>query len=340
MVAVKSSEAERFLKRPPPNIFLYLICGSDAGLVSERAQALIAQAIEDPKDPFQFLRLSGDDLAADPLRLADEANTMPLFGGSRAIAIEAQGKAFMAAIEPLLACAAARLHHRDRSRQPEARLGSAPALRKRRACRRHRMLSRFGEGSRPARRNGIAPPSILRSSPTPRRCSISLLGQDRLSTRGEIGKLVLYARGEGEVKVEHVEAIVADASALALDKAIDGAFEGDFAAIETTAERVFSEGGDYNLLLGAALRHATLLHRMRLDAETGRAAATQHFAGGFRRSATLDRHVRTWSSSRLARAIGILSQAIGKARREPLLADMITVRALWSVALAARNKPA
>ena len=37
------------------------------GLISERAQAIVARAIDDPKDPFQFLRIAGDDLAADPL---------------------------------------------------------------------------------------------------------------------------------------------------------------------------------------------------------------------------------------------------------------------------------
>jgi DNA polymerase-3 subunit delta len=166
---------------------------------------------------------------------------------------------------------------------------------------------------------------------------ISLLGQDRLSTRAELGKLTLYARGAGEVTLDHVEAIVADASALALDKAIDGAFEGDFTAIEETAERVFSEGGDYNALLGAALRHATQLHRMRLDAESGRQAPPS-FGGGYRRSATLDRHVRAWTSEKLGRAMTLLSQAIGRARREPALSEMIAVRALWAVALAARSK--
>ncbi len=337
MVAVKSSDAERFLKKAAPDIFLYLICGSDAGLISERVQAIIALAIDDQKDPFQFLRLSGDELAADPLRLADEANTMPLFGGRRAIFIEAQGKAFTAAIEPLL-----NAPPRDCTIVIEAgNLKRDAALR--RLCEKTakaavlecypdspKDLSQLVETELTAEHLSIDPEA--------KALLISLLGQDRLSTRSEIGKLVLYARGMGEVKIEHVEAIVADASALALDKAIDGAFEGDFAAIEDTAERVFSEGGDYNMLLGAALRHATLLHRMRLDAEAGRSPAVQGFGGGFRRSATLDRHVRSWSSTRLARAIAILSQAIGKARREPVLADMITVRALWSVALAARNK--
>lgn len=337
MVAVKSSEAERFLKKPPGNVFLYLICGSDAGLISERTQTALARAIDDPKDPFQFLRLNGDDLAADPLRLADEANTMPLFGGRRAILIDAGGKNFVAAIEPLLA----------------ARPSDCTIIVEAGALKRDAPLRKLCEKSPDAAVIECYPDSArdvaalidaelasahLRIEPDAKSLLVSLLGQDRLSTRGELAKLVLYARDAGEVKIEHVEAIVADASALALDKAIDGAFEGDFAAIEATAERVFSEGGDYNQLLGAALRHATLLHRMRLDAESGRSPVAAGFGGGFKRGATLDKHVRGWTSQKLARAIAILSQAIGRARREPLLSEMIAVRALWAVALAAQRR--
>lgn len=334
MVAVKSAEAERFLKKPPPNIFLFLVCGTDAGLVSERARAIIARAIDDPKDPFQFLRLNGDDLAADPLRLADEANTIPLFGSRRAILIEAQGKNFNAAIEPLI-------HAPPSDCTIVIEAGNikrdAPLRRLLEKEPRAAVIECYPDSPRDLAQliDSELATEDLTIDPDARSLLISLLGQDRLASRGEIGKLVLYARGEGQVRVEHIEAIVADASALALDKAIDGAFEGDFTAIEETAERVFSEGGDYNALLGAALRHATLLHRMRLDAETGGAGAQGGF--GFRR-ATLDKHMRQWTSAKLARAIAILSQAIGKARREPALSEMITVRALWSVALAAKNK--
>ena len=103
MVAVKNGDADRFIVKPAPNIFLYLVFGTDAGLIAERVQKIIAASIDDLKDPFQFLNISGDELAADPLRLADEANTIPMFGGRRAIAIDAQGKSFVAALEPVLA---------------------------------------------------------------------------------------------------------------------------------------------------------------------------------------------------------------------------------------------
>ncbi|MGA3301906.1 MAG: DNA polymerase III subunit delta [Methylovirgula sp.] len=335
MVAIKNSDAARFLKNPPREIFLFLVCGTDAGLISERAQAIVARAIDDPKDPFQFLRLNGDDLAADPLRLADEANTIPLFGSRRAIFIDAGGKNFNAAIEPLINAPPS-----DCTIVIEAGniKRDAPLRRLLEKDPRAAVIECYPDSPRDLAQliDSELGAEDLTIEPDARSLLVSLLGQDRLASRGEIGKLVLYARGEGQVTVEHIEAIVADASALALDKAIDGAFEGDFTAIEETAERVFSEGGDYNALLGAALRHATLLHRMRLDAETGQGAGAQ---GGFGfRRATLDKHMRQWTSVKLARAIAILSQAIGKARREPALSEMITVRALWSVALAAKNK--
>src|ERR1700747_239799 len=73
LVAVKSHEAGCFLARSGRDIFLYPGFGTDTGLVSERVRTIIAQTVGDQKDPFQLVRIGGDELAADPLRLADEA---------------------------------------------------------------------------------------------------------------------------------------------------------------------------------------------------------------------------------------------------------------------------
>ena len=61
---------------------------------------------------------------------------------------------------------------------------------------------------------------------------VSRLGQDRLSTRAELEKLMLYAHGAGEIRLDHVEAIVSDASSLLADKAVNAAFDGDFPALD------------------------------------------------------------------------------------------------------------
>ena len=176
---------------------------------------------------------------------------------------------------------------------------------------------------------------IWRLIPRRGRCSFRCLGEDRLTTRRDRQTRALRAR-RGTVTIEHIAAIVAEASTLALDTAIDGAFEGDLRAIEKTAERVFSEGGDYNALLGAALRHATLLHRrgsMPRRAQGRARKAALAFAA--RRSKSICAH---WPSANLARAIAISIRQSARRGASRRLSEMITVRALWSWRSRRRNR--
>ena len=103
MVALKGSDIDGFVARPDPGRPVALVFGPDAGLVRERAEALVRASVDDPKDPFQLARLDGDDLAGAPMRLIEEANTVPLFGGRRAVWVKAGGRNIAPAVEPLLA---------------------------------------------------------------------------------------------------------------------------------------------------------------------------------------------------------------------------------------------
>src|SRR5215472_9190790 len=116
MVALRGKEIDSYLARPDPSRPIILLYGPDAGLVRERANALIASAVDDPTDPFSLVKLDGDELSAEPSRLVDEAMTVPLFGGRRAIRIPAaQG------LRTRQDCGRDRLlsRHRTRSRQAD-----------------------------------------------------------------------------------------------------------------------------------------------------------------------------------------------------------------------------
>jgi DNA polymerase-3 subunit delta len=346
VVAVKNHEAERFLGRPAPHIYLYLVFGTDAGLVAERARKIIARAIDDPKDPFQLVRITGDELAADPLRLADEANTVPLFGGRRAIAIEAQGKAFTTALEPVLGAPPPR----DCTIVIEA-----GALKKdaplRTLCERDRntaAIQCYPDSAKDIAQliDAEVSQSGLTIAQDAKAFLASQLGQDRLSTRSELEKLMLFAHGAGEIRLDHVEAIVSDASSLIADKTANAAFEGDFPALDMGLRHSLASTGDYYVLLAAALRHAMDLHRIQRDAGDGQefregSREAFGFAGaGFGQKEAFDRHLRAWTRASLGRAIGILAEAVAKARREPKLGPSLAARALWTIALSARNKTA
>src|ERR1700744_1103842 len=89
MTALKGKDIDSFLARPDPARPVILLYGPDAGLVRERADALVKSAVDDPSDPFSMVKLDGDELSAEPSRLVDEAMTVPLFGGRRAIRVRA-----------------------------------------------------------------------------------------------------------------------------------------------------------------------------------------------------------------------------------------------------------
>src|ERR1700675_953539 len=105
MTALKAAQVDAFVARPDRARPVVLVFGPDAGLVRERAEALILGAVDDPADPFALARLSGDDLAAEPMRLVEEANTIPLFGGRRAVWVKAGSRNFVPAVEALVAAA-------------------------------------------------------------------------------------------------------------------------------------------------------------------------------------------------------------------------------------------
>jgi DNA polymerase III subunit delta len=339
MVAVKSHEAERFLACPPPHIYLYLVFGTDAGLVAERARNIVAHAVDDPKDPFQLVPIGGDELANDPARLADEANTIPLFGGRRAIYIEAQDKAFVAAFEPFLVAPP-----RDCTVVIEA-----GALKKdaplRTLCERAEHAAAipcYPDSAKDIAQLIDAEVSAanLAIASDAKAFLVSQLGQDRLSTRSELKKLVLYAHGAGDITLEHVAAIVSDASNLIVGEAVDAAFDGGFAALDARLRHIFGGASDYHALLAAALRHGLELHRARRDAEEWPREGSGFASVGFRQKESFERHLRAWTRPNLGRAIDTIAEAVANGRREPKLGPSLAARALWTIAYSAGSKTA
>ncbi len=103
MVALKAADVDSFVARPSPDRPIVLVCGPDAGLVHERAEKIIKASVDDLNDPFALVRIDGDALSSDPSRLVEEAHTVPLFGGRRAVWVKAGSRNFAAAVEAVVA---------------------------------------------------------------------------------------------------------------------------------------------------------------------------------------------------------------------------------------------
>lgn len=339
MVAVKSGDVEGVLRRPDPRILVYLVYGPDSGLANERAKALATRAVDDPADPFQLVRLDGDTVAAEPGRLADEAGTIGLFGARRAIWVKPTSRNIAPAVEAVLDMPAG-----DVAVVIEAGdLGKASPLRA--LCERSQKALALPCYADTDRDLGALVDETFREariglSREARALVLANLGGDRLATRGELAKLLLYAHGEREIGVEAVDAVLSDVSSLALDAVVDAAFAGDAAGLEAGCRRLAAEGVAGAAILSAALRHAFALLPARLDVEGGRPAGAviEAWRGlHFRRKPLVQRHLDRWTSASLKEAVARIQASLLDTRRLADLADAITARTLLDLARLARR---
>ena len=341
MVALKAADVDRFIARPDPARPIVLVFGPDAGLVRERAEALVRASIDDPKDPFQLARLDGDDLASEPTRLVEEANTIPLFGGRRAVWVKAGSRNFAPAVEALVAAAS-----------PDCRVVIEAGDLKRTAplralCERAKnvvALPCYADTERDLVRliDDELREAGLAISPEARAALVPLLGGDRLASRHEIAKLALFARGKAQVELDDVMAVVADASTLALDGLIDAAFAGRTNELEVQFGKARTAGTSPGTIVSTALRQVTQLHKARLAVDDGASVSEatgviQPFVH-FSRKAAVEAALRSWTSARLERAMAQLAEALLESRKQAGLADVIAQRTLLSLAVNARRK--
>ena len=102
MTAIKPAGLDAFLRKPDPAIAALLIYGEEPDAVRELAQRAVKKVAGSLDDPFTVTTLLEQDLASDPARLADEVQSISMFGGQKAIWIKGAGDAFLKAVLPVL----------------------------------------------------------------------------------------------------------------------------------------------------------------------------------------------------------------------------------------------
>ncbi len=341
MVALRGRDIDSYLAKPDSARPIVLLYGADAGLVRERADALIASAVDDPNDPFSLVRLDGDDLAAEPSRLVDEAMTVPLFGGRRAIRIKAGGRSFASGVETLagmtpkdccIVIEAGELRPESPLRKACERAKNAVAI----ACYpdTERDLAKLIDDEMRA--------ANLRIAPDARTMLMASLGGDRQTSRNELRKLTLYAHGVREVTLDDVAAVISDASDLKLDPIVDAAFTGNAARVESEFGKAMMAGTYPGVIISAAQRHAAALHKASLAIDEGASASAAAESGfprlHFSRKGSVETALRTFTAGRLALTMEQLAAAALDSRKQAALAPAIAQRVLLSIAVNARRR--
>lgn len=345
MVQVKPADVDRLLRTPDPAIRFVLIYGGDEGLVTERMAAFVKAVAGTSDDPFSHVRMEPAALSDDPAYLADEAHAVPLFGGRRAISIRLSGNtSIIPAIELILASppvdswvvvGAGDLRKTSPIRRLAETHKAAAAI----AC--------YSDGARDLDRviDEELQVARLKIAPDARTTLRDLIGGDRMASRSEVRKLCLYAADAGEISIEDVRAVIGDASAFAVDEAVDAIALGDSEATARAYRRLLAAGTPGFVVLGAAIRHFDFLHRARAAYDDGEPAEAIVSRASppvfFKRREAVTRQISLWRMGNIERAIAGLDRAMVDSRLRGAIADEVVGQALMMVsAMAASSRRA
>ncbi len=339
MAQKKAYEVDAWLARPGEHTAVVLVYGPDRGLVSERARAFAVKTGLPLDDPFSVVRMDAAEIDAEQGRLIDEARTVPMFSTKRLLWVRNAGAQKGLAEQVKLLCAeppgdaivlieAGDLKKGVGLRATVEASGAAMAL----PC--------YADAERDV--DAVIDSELGKAGMTisadARQLLRRNLGGDRLASRGEVAKLVLYAHGQTEIDLADVEAMTGDVSGLSVDDAVDAVLEGRVDAFDSVFTRHSLTGSQSYLVLAAAMRQMQAIQLMRAGMDGGNRNVASLVAGArppifFSRRKTIEAAIERWTGPALQRALIRLQSAVLASRRRPDLAVAIARQALLGIAI-------
>ena len=331
-----------FLKSPPASVRAVLLYGPDLGLVRERAEALARQVVPDANDPFRISVLTGAMIEDDAARLSDEAAALAFTGGRRVVRWreagmgEGQGEALRSWLADAKGDSLIVIEAGDiRATAPIVKACEASPHAAAVRC-----FADEGAGLEAVIEQALAAAGLT-IEPAALAELARRLGVDRLLTRSELEKLVLYM-GPGAarpISLEDVRAAVGDSAAEALDALILAAAGGDQPSLEQALDRVLADENPVRILRAMA-GHLMRLHLAKGHEAAGRSADAAIDALRppvfWRAKPAMRAQLRLWSTSKLADALDLVLEAELACKTTGMPSETIVGRALLRLAAAAR----
>jgi DNA polymerase-3 subunit delta len=294
--------------RDPGECRVVLLFGEDAGMIRDRAEALVRAVAGSLDDPFLVTELPREEIK----RLPGEAAGLSLIGGRRVVRVR---DVTDAATEPVLAVL--------KSRAPALVVLEGPGMAARSKLRtaleaaadgavivcypeEGRALEETIRETLRANGAGIEPDALSWLS--------QHLGADRASTRSELEKLALYVGAGNRVELDAAMTCVGDLAGLSLDDALFAATTGDVATADRALEAAVAEGAAPVQVLRAALGHLQKLHRARLAMDEQGLAVADAVKGirppvFYQKVGAFTRSLGLWPAATLTAAMAALAEA-------------------------------
>lgn len=309
--------------RDPGKCRVVLLYGQDAGLIADRATALVRSIIGPTNDPFRLTDLEREGTN----RIEEEMTAMALTGGRRVVRVR---DVTDAALKPVLAILA--------GRADSLLILEGPSLTKRSKLVPAMEKAPDAQAVACYALEGRALESVIKSGLQEFGAAVTTealtwlggqLGADRAITQREIEKLATYVGQSGTVDIDAARTCVGDLAGLSLDDALFAATSGDIAATDRALELAMQEGTAPVGVLRGTLMHLQRLQRARATMANGQSAsdatdgarppvffkskpAFTRALGLWSESAIDAACVRIWEAERACKRTGAADEAISR----------------------------
>lgn len=339
VVAIKGQQIDRFLAQPDKAIIL--LYGADNGLVSERADDLVAKFQGDDRSGFAVTRLDGDAIANDPARLADELGGAGLFSTKTIVRLRAGSRNITKQVEAI-----ANNKPEDAWLVIEADdLKPSNALRK--VAEKHVNIASIPAYADTNQSLNYLIDQEIRGAGKDidrdaRQLLLALLGADRRLSRNEIKKLILYVGNNARITLDDALAVVADAASSQFDALADSIGMGDINAVERDIQQAFADDRQPPAIIISMARHFRRLADARLDIDHGATAeaAMRRLRPPvfFKRETAFRQQLNQWSFADLRHAMGRIGEREFAIRQNTILAPSLLRALALELALRAKRR--
>jgi len=265
---VAPRDIDRFISRPSETARAILLFGPDLGLSRRRAQMLTSTWLGETPDPLQLTTMTGAAVRADPARLTDELNAIPMFGDLRVVRLEDAedncAKTIAAAMDGIgpesrLIVLSAELNTRSSLRklfEAHAQAAAIPAYAPDGAALRNAIAARLNEAGAPGDRDAI---EFLATR----------AGEDFGVVIQEAEKVALHALANGRTTLRDAALCAGDAAILGSDAAALAIADGRSDIANAALDRLLRDGAAPIALVRGFARHFDRLQSVVIASANG-----------------------------------------------------------------------
>lgn len=318
-----------------------LVYGTDYGLICEKLSDLTRAYFKNEtsdQSEYNVLEISSQDITKEPRLLFDEANSMSLLSNKKIIKINNANDSIKLIMEKYLENPnydSLFLLHAD---------SLSPASTLRKLFENHKtakILPCYSDDIKSIDSlvvNMFKKENISIETDA-RQALVERLGLDRLVTKTEIEKAILFCNPGGHLKYDQVISFVGDQTSINLEKLADSILLGDLTKSLSILSRLEKEDTHSIQIIKVLLKQLHNLHKIKISILSG--ISFEKVINNFRptiyfkRKPHISKQIKFWSLNKITKALSVLYKAELECKRSARLQKTLVRQAIVGLCLLA-----